>query len=198
MTIASEINIVFESIFKQHYQRLCNYAYSFIKDEVTCEDIVQELFIKIWEKEKIDMGAEKIKFYLFTAVRNNCLTHLQKIKKVPFQELKDEDATSEIPMALAGEKETTEAKILVAKAMEQLPPKCKEVFLLSRLGQLTYQQIADSLGISVKTVENQMGKAIKTMKIFAKEHGIYILCLSFILFKKEYWENIGVFLKNWF
>jgi RNA polymerase sigma-70 factor (ECF subfamily) len=198
MDATSEINKIFESIFRQHYQRLCSYAFTYLKDKESSEDIVQEVFIKIWENDKIQIGADKLKFYLFTAVRNNCLTRIQKSKKVYFRELKEDDAAEEIKIRLDSVEKNTDPKVLISKAMEQLPPRCREVFMLSRLSGYSYRQITDSLGISVKTVENQMSKAIKVMKTFAKENEIYLLLVHFIIIEKEIRQTVGVFLEKWF
>ena len=181
MEEATEIEKNFETLFKQHYQQLCSYAFTFLKDAESSEDVVQELFIKIWEKQKLEIGATQLKYYLFTAVRNNCITRLQKNKKNYFEELKDEDATDEMKIFLEKNEEAAQPKELIAKAMELLPPKCREVFLLSRLSGHTYMQIAESLGISVKTVENQMGKALKILR--QELHGyLHILLLIWLLY----------------
>lgn len=193
-----EIEKNFESLFRQHYQRLCSYAYTFLKDEESSEDIVQELFIKIWEKQKLEIGAEYLKFYLFTAVRNNCLTRLQKNKKNFIRELEDEDASDVAALRMEMDETAADPGTLIAKAMEQLPPKCREVFMLSRLSGQTYPQIADSLGISIKTVENQMGKAIRLLKIFAKENNIFMAMLFFLYLEKNILQTIGVCIERWF
>lgn len=187
----------FEHLFRLHYRRLCSFAFTFLKDEESSEDIVQEVFIKIWEKEKMEIGVDKLKFYLFTAVRNNCLALLQKNKKALVKELEDEDGADEMSITMEPGDKGKDPKILIAKAMGQLPPKCREVFLLSRVSGMPYRQIADSLGISIKTVENQMGKAIRVLKVFAKENGVYVL-LFMLLLEKNMDPAIGVFLKNWF
>lgn len=185
-------------MFRQHYQRLCSYANTFLKDEESSEDVVQEIFIKVWEKNKMSIDANKIKFYLFTAVRNNCLTLLKKNNKNRIHELKEDDATYEIKIQLDPEEKDTDTKALISQAMEQLPPKCREVFMLSRLSGQTYKQIAETLGISVKTVENQMGKAIRLLRQFAKENGIYMIMLYFIYSEINTMHTIGVFIENWF
>ncbi|WP_121356005.1 RNA polymerase sigma-70 factor [Flavisolibacter nicotianae] len=196
--IALETHISFEAIFRQHYERLCSYAYTFLKDEARSEDVVQEVFIKIWEQRKNLIGSNQLKFYLFTAVRNNCLTAIAKNKKNIIIELGDEEFPDEITITMEAASSGADPKILLAKAMEQLPPKCREVFMLSRLSGQTYQQIADSLGISVKTVENQMGKAIKTLKVFAKENRIYLLVFCCLACRKDLMHSIGVFIEKWF
>lgn len=195
---ASGIRNSFEAIFRQHYERLCSYAYTYLKDETNSEDIVQEAFIKIWEQRRDLIGSHQLKFYLFTAVRNNCLTTIAKNKKSAVVELGDEDAFDEINLKMEAVDSSADPKILLAKAMEQLPPKCREVFMLSRLSGQTYQQIADSLGISVKTVENQMGKAIRILKVFAKENRIYLLAFGCSVFGKISVQSIGVFIEKWF
>lgn len=196
MNPSPEIKNEFESVFRQYYQSLCSYAYSFVKDMESSEDVVQEVFVRVWEKQKLQIGADKIKFYLFTAVRNNCLTLLQKSKKNIIQELKDEDAVDTI--ILENKKEGREPAEIISQALQQLPPKCREVFLLSRVSGFTYRQIAESLDISVKTVENQMGKAISILKKFAKENSIYpeiVFCLFFCIYIGQ---SVGVFIEKWF
>ena len=195
---ASDIYNSFETNFRQHYERLCSYAYTFLKEEASSEDIVQEVFIRIWERRKDLIGSNQLKFYLFTAVRNNCLTAIAKNKKNAVVELGEEDAHDEINLKIEVVNSSSDPKILLAKAMEQLPPKCREVFMLSRLSGQSYQQIADSLGISAKTVENQIGKAIKILKVFAKENRIYLLLICCLAGGKYLMHMIGVFIEKWF
>lgn len=188
----------FRIFFDQHYQRLCSYAFSFLKDEESCEDIVQDIFIKIWLNRQDLIGSEQLKFYVFSAVRNNCLTRLQKNKKYRVVEMRDEDEAGEIDIKLDPEDEKANPTELIAKALDRLPPKCKEVFLLSRLANLTYLQIADNLGISIKTVENQMGKALKILRNFAKENRIYFIVALCIIGGNYLNHHIGVFIEKWF
>ena len=189
----------FRIFFDQHYQRLCSYAFSFLKDEESCEDIVQDIFIKIWLNRQDLIGSEQLKFYVFSAVRNNCLTRLQKNKKYRVVEMNDEDEVGEINIKLDPEEVTANPTELIAKALDRLPPKCREVFLLSRIGNLTYLQIADNLGISIKTVENQMGKALKILRNFAKENRIYFIVALCIIGGNYYLNHhIGVFIEKWF
>lgn len=188
----------FRIFFDQHYQRLCSYAFSFLKDEESCEDIVQDIFIKIWLNRQDLIGSEQLKFYVFSAVRNNCLTRLQKNKKYRVVEMNDEDEVEEIIIKLDPEDEKTNPTELIAKALDRLPPKCREVFLLSRIGNLTYLQIADNLGISIKTVENQMGKALKILRNFANENRIYFIVALCIIGGNYLNHHIGVFIEKWY
>jgi RNA polymerase sigma-70 factor (ECF subfamily) len=167
---------LFQEAFRQYYQPLCQYAFTLVKEPHACEDIVQEIFLRVWEKKQDLIGTEALRFYLYTAVRNNCLTHLEKIKKTVVTGLTGDEAMT--PEETVPEKNPgTDFNGLVATALERLPPKCREVFVMSRLGRLTYQQVADTLGISVKTVENQMGKALKIMRAFVKENQLFIVLL---------------------
>lgn len=188
----------FRFFFDQHYQRLCSYAFTFLKEEESCEDLVQDIFIKIWENRQDLIGSDQLKYYLFSAVRNNCLTQLQKNKKYRTVEFNDEEETNEIHIRVNEEEEAAEPTVLIAKALDQLPPKCREVFLLSRISKQSYQQIADSLGISIKTVENQMGKALKILRAFARENKIYFI-IGFCMAEGILLErHIGVFIEKWF
>lgn len=162
--------------FEKFYNPLCLYANSFVKEHSVCEDIVQEVFVRIWETRKDLVQSDNLRFYLFTAVRNNCLTHLSREQRMPVYSLSEidleDDDTADITPAVD---ETLNYHALLGQGIEQLPPKCKEVFLLCRLGELSNQQVADSLGISVKTVNNQLWKALKMLRAFVKNTGVVLL-----------------------
>ena len=162
--------IQFKLVFDEYYVALSNFAFTYIKDKLASEDIVQEVFLKIWEKRPDLIGSSSIRFYLFTAVRNNCLTHLQRVKKtLSLHAVKLEDSLVYLPSEKQ-EGQPVDRMTLLKKAIAQLPPKCKEVFLLSRVGELSYKEIGKTLGISVKTVDNQIGKALKMLRSLLKDH----------------------------
>ncbi len=188
----------FRIFFDQHYQRLCSYAFSFLKDEESCEDIVQDIFIKIWENRQDLIGSDQLKFYMFSAVRNNCLTKIQKNKKYREIEMDPDMETGEIINKPDPEEAIAEPGVLIAKALDLLPPKCREIFLLSRISNLSYKQIADNLELSVKTVENQMSKALKILRIFARENKIYFLIAFCVIGVKYFDPHIGVFIEKLF
>ena len=169
---------LFKAVFGQYYQLLCNYAYNYTKDRDEAEDIVQEVFLRIWEKKRDMMGTETIRFYLFTAVRNNCLTLLDRKKKTTL--LPAEEITSAIvqPSEEHLVKPQVDEISMIKRGLSLLPPKCKDAFLLSRIGNLSYKEIAEAMSISVKTVENQIGKAIKILRDFATEQKVFSLMLA--------------------
>jgi RNA polymerase sigma-70 factor (ECF subfamily) len=154
----------FEMMFKTYYKPLCRYASTFVGDPEDAEEIVQSAFIGIWEKrQNIDITTS-VKAYLYRAIRNACLNEIkhQKVKQLyADHELKAGERYAEATDqgTLRGE---LEEKIKVA--LLALPEQCRIIFQLSRFEELKYQEIADQLNLSVKTVENQMGKALKIMR----------------------------------
>lgn len=154
----------FEMIFRTYYQPLCNYAYTFVQDKDEAEEIVQTTFLAVWEKKEVLEIRSTIRPYLYAMVRNACLNVIKHAK------IKQQHAAVELAMGehsvesvsrtvMAGELERR-----IHEAMEVLPEQCRLVFKLSRFEELKYQEIADQLNISVKTVENHMGKALKIMR----------------------------------
>jgi RNA polymerase sigma-70 factor (family 1) len=175
----TELYRQFQVVFRTWYNPLCNYAFTFTKDADASEDLVQDLFIKIWEQRRGLLKEASIRYYLFTAVRNNCITWLRRQKQSATIQLTGYESisvTMDYPEEVIGEKR--DEKLLLEQAIARLPPKCKEIFLLSRFGKLSYKEIAANLDISPKTVENQLGKALKMLRAFLKESGV---CLTLAL-----------------
>lgn len=169
----------FEMVFKAWYPVMCNFAHSLTNNREDSEEIVQSVFVNLWEKReeiKIDQSA---KAYLFRSVRNACLNQW-KHKKVRQDFAKDQAAAfSGSAFENPGEEmHGQELEARIAKALEKIPTQCREVFTLSRFGELKYSEIADKMGISVKTVENQMGKALRIMREELKDYLIVIVMLG--------------------
>ena len=160
----------FEMLFKTYYQPLCQYAYSFLSDKDEAEEVVQSTFITVWEKRKSIRIETSLKSYLYRSVRNGCLNMIKHVK------VKKQFATSEMgggepthePVSQGLISVELETKIM--EAMKALPEQCRLVFQLSRFEELKYSEIASQLNISVKTVENQIGKALKIMRNELKEY----------------------------
>lgn len=155
----------FEEMFKTHYRKLFAYAITIVKDEVIAEEVVQQVFFKIWERKgRVDIQTS-ITAYLYRSVYNDCLNHLKHQKvKAAFQAhtvhvLKNESASAVSKVQLSELQEKLDT------ALKELPEQCRTIFQMSRFEELKYQEIADRLGLSVKTVENQMGKALKILRI---------------------------------
>lgn len=163
----------FERLFKSSYAELCRYANSFLKDEDDAEDLVQNIFVKFWEKrEELDIK-ESLKSYLYRSVYN------QSMNKIKHQTIKAEYATATQYEFDAGaflvENSFSEVEEKVQLAIEKLPKECGKIFKMSRFEELKYQEIADILEISIKTVENQIGKALKIMRTELAEYLVSLL-----------------------
>jgi RNA polymerase sigma-70 factor, ECF subfamily len=160
----------FEMIFKNFYQPLCNYAYSFVQDRDEAEEIVQTTFLSVWEKRDNLSIHTGVKPYLYAMVRNASLNVLKHEK------IKQQHAAVELAVAERSTESVTrtvmasELEERIFKALNKLPEQCRLVFKLSRFEELRYAEIAEQLNISVKTVENQMGKALKIMREQLKDY----------------------------
>jgi RNA polymerase sigma-70 factor (ECF subfamily) len=166
-----------ESVFRQWYPSLCHVTYKIIRDKETAEDIVQDVFVKMWENRKNLKINISIKSYLYRSCINTALNETarqKKYTKVP--------AEGAIIIASQNTAENIELEDLHKKIDEGiglLPPACKSVFILSRFEEMSYKEIAGTLDISVKTVENQMGKALQILREHLKDY-LILLILFFL------------------
>lgn len=134
-----------------------------IGDGSTAEDIAQEVFVQVWKKRESLNVNISLKGYLRRAAVNRTLNHLRS-KKVEFEQ---EEAILHVPdrePTTQKELEAKDLKKLIDKSINSLPERCRIIFGLSRFEELSYREISESLGISVKTVENQMSKALKIIR----------------------------------
>ncbi|WP_329905468.1 RNA polymerase sigma-70 factor [Porphyromonas pogonae] len=169
----------FKELFYDHYARLCHIALKMIPNKDTCEDIVQECFLNLWEKHRLD-NVSNPGAYLTLVVRNRCIDYLrQKNSDISFD---DNISLHEHDIVEESYEEKPDAVKIISQALSLLPPKCREIFELSKIKRKTYQEIANELNLSIKTIENQMGKAIKIIRQFAKDHPQYfILIIAFLI-----------------
>jgi RNA polymerase sigma-70 factor, ECF subfamily len=168
----------FEILFRSHFKGMCYFAMQYVKDYESAREIVQEAFISLLEKRVFIDPEKQVKSYLSATVHNRCLNFLRDNKRFNGDLLSLEHLYPEqtfVPPDKLVEKEM-QKKIRIA--MEELPEKCREIFHLNRFEHLKYQEVADKLGISVKTVETQMSKALQHMRIHLKEYLAIILLLK--------------------
>lgn len=154
----------FEQLFKTHYESLVRFAIEFVKDQDAAEDLVQEVFVKIWERKENISITTGIKPYLFMSVKNHCLNKLKAEQRNAF--LHDDYAEDNRFVTHHTDQSTDTIDLAqhIKLALEKLPPRCALIFKLSRFEDKSYKEIAESLELSVKTVEAQMGKALSIMR----------------------------------
>jgi RNA polymerase sigma-70 factor (ECF subfamily) len=154
----------FEILFKEQHALLCKTALQYVRDPQTAEDIVHEVFLKLWENRDTVNIHTSIKSFVFRSVKNRSIDYLRK------RYLETTGDSDDCDIAYPGQNDP--AEILYEKeindklqvVLETLPERCYAIFSMKRFGNLSYKEIADKLGISVKTVENQMTIAIKKIK----------------------------------
>lgn len=154
----------FRNLFEVYYPSLCNYASYLLNDADMAEEVVQGLFVKIWEKRTTLTIETSLRNYLFRSVKNLCanLAAQHKVRQLHAGKIRESLQTSEDAAdAFLLDAETA---LRIENAVNSLPEKRREIFRLSREEGLTYLQIAKQLNISVKTVENQMGFALKSLR----------------------------------
>ena len=154
--------LAFRHLFESYFTPLCRFMHLYIKDTTIVEELALDIFTYVWENRKTLQILISYKAYLFQAARNKCLNELRKKKNTISLNQEDIDIEETEAMSL----ETDELYRLIQEAVLALPDKCKEVFQLSRTENLSNQEIATQLNISVKTVEAQITKALKRIKEF--------------------------------
>lgn len=160
----------FKLIFQKYYKELSWFAYSYTKDKSAAEEAVQEFFVKFWENRERLFIKKNIKSYMYTSVRNTVLNGFNdKHNKMLNTEIPQIKITDE-PMNRDENIDKKTFRKLYKQAVNVLPEKCKKIYLLSRNSGLTYKEIAEYTQLSEKTIENQMGIALKKLREFLRPH----------------------------
>ncbi|MEX0275100.1 MAG: RNA polymerase sigma factor [Flavobacteriaceae bacterium] len=156
----------YEYLFNQYYDWLCNYVFRLSGDRNLSKDVVQEVMVGIWEKRHQITIKGSLKGYLFKATHNQFLLYLRKQKRQ--QDLLDKIRWDTIYDSYFEQKgddvPVKAAKVKLDELIDKLPPRCKEIFIMNKLERRKYKEIAQDMGISVKTVENQMSKALRIIR----------------------------------
>ena len=166
----------FESVFRSNFEALYTYAVHLTGDEEQSREIVQNVFYKLWQKRE-DLDVASVAAYLNRAVYNGCMDHFRHME-VRKKHMRHAAAQS---LQAATSEERTSLRELEHKldaVIQSLPAQCRLVFHMSRFEELRYQEIADRLGISVKAVEKQIMRALKTLRTELKE---YLPLFAFLL-----------------
>ena len=149
-----------ERLVGQYYKRLCIYALHFVPDEAAAEDIVQESFVALWQNSEC---VRDVRAYLYAAVRNRCLNHIRRKNLVSAGDVPD-DYADEDPV------ESSEQGARLWSALDALPGRMRQAFLLSKRDGMRYEDIALQLGISVHTVRNHIAKASRKLRRLLDDH----------------------------
>lgn len=164
----------FEKLYKLYYPKMFAFAKNYVPANEDAENIVQDVFLTLWErKEEIDISFT-LTTYLFTLVKNRCLNFLRHklIEEEYNNQMKEElgfklYALEAFDYSYQSEEELQE---IIRRALDTLPERCREVFIKSRIEGLKYKEISEELGISVNTVENQMVTALKKLRVALKDY----------------------------
>ena len=159
----------FESLFRSSYVSLVRYAKTIIKDHDTAEEIVQDLFVRLWQDRQKLKIESSLNGYLFRAVHNRCLhwlDHSRVVEKHAREMSEREAEKTASPVEII---QYNELQLKIAKVIERLPERCGRIFCMNRFEGFKYTEIAEKLSVSVKTVEANMGRALKEFRKALKE-----------------------------
>lgn len=158
----------FRSLFFEFFSSLCVFSHRYIDDWDTCEDIVQDTFFKIWKNRKSIEISTSSRNFLVTSVRNSCIDYLRKQNMVRvWQEREAQEKTKYVPDDLYSH---IELEQMLLEALAKLPENIRNVFELNRFDGKSYKEIAEEQGISVKTVEAHISKALKILRVELKDY----------------------------
>lgn len=165
-------------LFRQYYGFLCHAVYKIIPDTNLVEDIAQDVFYELWRKRSRLSIKTSLKAYLRRAAMNKALNFIRD-QKIKFDdEEKQAPLESKIP-SINQKLEAAELQQLIDKVIDDLPERCRIVFVLSRFEELSYNEIAKQLDISSKTVENQISKALKILRVRLGDYlNLFFILLS--------------------
>ncbi|MBN1180942.1 MAG: RNA polymerase sigma-70 factor [Bacteroidales bacterium] len=160
----------FEIFFRELYPKLCGFANKYLNDIDLAEEFVQDVFYLLWEKRESLSIESSLKSYIYRTVQNKCLMHIRHLhvvskhsKEVEMSSLQyNEDVTESI--------DEMELRNIVDKTLAILPERCRNVFRMNRFEGLKYKEIAEKLSLSVKTIEADMGKALKAFRESLKDY----------------------------
>lgn len=185
MALKNDDEKAFKVVFDNYYSRLYYFILEFIPYDYWVENVLQDTFLTLWNKRQELAPDTNFSSYLFTVARNNCLYRLrtERYRKALFQEMGTSLAEIELNSEVLSTLDTSlytfqEIESIIEKTLEQLPPQCRNVFLL-RMKAMKNKEIAEELNISVKVVEKHISKGLKTFRVALKD---YLPLVGFFLF----------------
>lgn len=181
--MAEDDQAAFEMIFHRYWEKLFSYLYNRLHNKIASEEIVQEVLISIWEKRKTLSIHTSLSSYLYKAAKYRMLNYIrsEKVRKTYFSDFL-ETQISLVSDPLGPQlQNVSDLKDLIEKRLQELPPKCREVYRMSREEHIPNQEIADRLRISKKTVENYLTIALKHLRVHLSEYIMILMVLIGIL-----------------
>jgi len=172
----------FDALFWQYSSLVYRFAYGYLKSQSEAEDIVQQCFLKMWEKRHQLREDVPLKSYLFTTAHHAILNQLRHSQ---YQRIYQEYLLRAGTKVTGNEVEFSELETLYLAALDQLPPKRRQIFELSRQQGLSYPEIAQELNISVKTVEAQMTQALKFLREYFQQNGTTLVVVPLLFFLRK-------------
>ena len=154
--------VAYKELFISLYSYLYNFAWNFVKSKQLSEEVVSDVFLKIWEKRKSLQKIDNLKLYLYVATKNISLNYLEKKKTMAFSDI--EDFATELKSTYSDPEQlmiTSDMLLLINHVILQLPPRCRLIFKLVKEDRMKYKEVAEVLHLSVKTVENQVAIAVR-------------------------------------
>lgn len=168
----------YSKIYAIYFPKLVRFSQTYILSLQEAENIVQDIFLYLWEHREIIHSFENMNAFLFTMVKNRCIDFLRKQtqmkdRQYPISDVKEKELQLKLyALQQFDELKMSEAEIenIIQDAINSLPGKCREIFILSRMEGLQYKEIAEKLHISINTVENQIAIALKKLRIKLKDY----------------------------
>ena len=176
--------MAFDQLFRLYYAHLCNFAFQFLKEKEASEEIVQEVFYKLWEKHTELNIHSSFKSYLFQTVRNRCLNQIKHLATKEKYKIYNQEQISIQENTVSDFAVANELAQKIQESITSLPTERQRIFKMSRDEGLKYREIAEKLNISIKTVEAQIGKALKFLRTELADYLPAVLILFICFIKK--------------
>lgn len=181
-------NEYFKILYKKYFKVLHAYSFRIVSNNEVAEDIVQEVFLLCWDRRKSIDTTIPMKSYLYTLTRRKSIDFLRKSENnnLPLSEFETHlDQFFFETLVFDDHIDMQEIERVIRKAVELLPPKCKDVFLLSRDKDMKNKQIAESLNLNIKTVEKHISKALKQIRLSLEDGGFLVILVVLIFLTKQ-------------
>jgi len=171
----------FSNLFENFYQALCRYSFSIIRETVDAEDVVQKIFFKLWDQHSELEIQSSIKSYLYRMVHNESINFIQQKTNRSVKNYEIVSSTDANTDDVNEQMAASDLQQAINKALENLPPQCRKAFELSRMEQKSYAEIAQNMNISTNTVENQISKSLRLLRIALKDYLVVYVSLQIFL-----------------